>query len=82
MGNLVTFKLIEQKGDVYHYEYYIEDKVEKDYTGIFIFNNKEKKIIKKALAKYDGKGTYYSHFLSSIKGKDGNLKESGMGAWY
>lgn len=75
---MVKFKLIEIVDGFYHYEIYPEGKEEG--KGVFIFNPKTREVKKNILP--DGGYTYFVHFLSSIKDKDGNYRESGMGAWY
>lgn len=75
---MLTFKLIEIVDGFYHYEIYPEDNVAD--KGIFVFNPDTKEV--KERREPNSPFNCISHFLNGMRDENGNLKESGMVAWY
>lgn len=75
---MLKFKLISFIDGFYHYEIYPEGRLED--KGWVIFNPETKELKEKVEPKssFDCIG----HFLQGVKNKNGQLKETGMVAWY
>ncbi|MCI5674995.1 MAG: hypothetical protein PT956_05370 [Firmicutes bacterium] len=75
---MLTFKLIKIKNGFYYYEIYPEGK--KEGKGIFVYNPEKDEV--KEIVKPEGNFDYLGHFLNCLQDENGNLRESGMSAWY
>ncbi|WP_018659433.1 hypothetical protein [Allofustis seminis] len=75
---MLTFKLISIIDGFYHYEIYPEGDESK--KGWIIFNPNTQELKEKI--EPDSPFNCFSHFFSSVEDENGNLKESGMAAWY
>ncbi|WP_261805652.1 hypothetical protein [Lapidilactobacillus luobeiensis] len=75
---MLTFKLIEIVDGFYHYEIYPESKVEA--KGTFIFNPETKEV--KTRIEPNSPFDCLGHFVQGMRDDNGNLKKSGMVAWY
>lgn len=77
---MVTFKLISINGNIIHYEYYPTG--DENYPGTLIFDDFNKKVIKKIYSKMDTEcGSYMGHFVRGMRDNNGNFKEKGFCAW-
>lgn len=75
---MLTFKLISIKDGFYYYEIYPEDNKEK--KGWIIFNPVTN--VLRERVEPDSPFNCISHFLNSVKDKDGNFRKDGLVAWY
>lgn len=75
---MLTFKLISIEDGFYHYEIYPEGK--QNDKGWIIFNPEKKEVREKVEpnSPFDCIG----HFLNNLNDENGNMRESGMVAWY
>lgn len=76
---MLTFKLISYIDGFYHYEIYPEGRVQD--KGWIVFNP-DTGTLKEQVKPSSPFSTIMCHFLSGVKDKNGNFKESGMVAWY
>ena len=75
---MVKFKLISKDGNVYHYEYYPEGKLEN--KGVFKFDVKNLELL---YHKETSNKTfnYFLKVISRLKDENDEFKQSGMSAW-